>query len=397
MTLENDGVERRLNNAKERICKFVSPVKNQKIILDFANYCFAEGLSTRRVLKYVSTLLPIAMHLKKDFYDVKRADIQSFVEKIEHSNYAEWTKHDYRVTLKKFFKWFRGTDEYPVEVSWLKTGVSKNRQKLPEELLSPQEVNDMIVAANNSRDKALIALLYESGCRIGEILSLKIKQVQLHAHGYQITVKSQKKPRRLLLIASTPYLSAWLNEHPKRDNEQAYLWLSSDYRNELLSHARITVILKRLAKRAGVRKAVNPYNFRHSRATHLANHLTEAQMKEYFGWVQGSDMASTYVHLSGRDIDNAMLKLNGIPISDEEADKKFFILKPCPRCKSNNPPANKYCSLCGMILDEETARKIVKNELHSEETENIREKLIKDEEFMEMLLKKLGKMEKTKT
>jgi len=223
MTSENDGIERRLNNAKERVCKLVFPVKNQKIILDFAKYCFAEGLSPRRVLKYVSILIPIAIHLKKDFYNVKRADIQSFVEKIEHSHYAEWTKHDYRVTLKKFFKWLRGTDEYPKEVSWLKTGVSKNRQKLPEELLSPQEVNDMIVAANNSRDRALIALLYESGCRIGEILSLKIKQVQLHAHGYQITVKSQKKPRRLLLIASTPYLSAWLNEHPKRDDEQSYL------------------------------------------------------------------------------------------------------------------------------------------------------------------------------
>ena len=108
-------------------------------------------------------------------------------------------------------------------------------------------------------------------------------------------------------------------------------------------------------------------------------------------------MASTYVHLSGRDIDNAMLKIHGISISDEDTDKKSFILKPCPRCKSNNPPANKYCSLCGMILDEETARKIVKRELHSEETDSIRERLIKDEEFMEMLLRKLGNMEKTET
>jgi len=44
----------------------------------------------------------------------------------------------------------------------------------------------------------------------------------------------------------------------------------------------------------------------------MANYLTEAQMNAYFGWVQGSDMPSIYVHLSGRDIDDAILKANGV-------------------------------------------------------------------------------------
>ena len=47
-----------------------------------------------------------------------------------------------------------------------------------------------------------------------------------------------------------------------------------------------------------------------------------------------------------------------------------------------------------MILDEETARIIVKKELHSEETDSIRERLIKDEEFMEMLLKNTVEVER---
>jgi len=41
-------------------------------------------------------------------------------------------------------------------------------------------------------------------------------------------------------------------------------------------------------------------------------------MKQYFGWVQGSDMASVYVHLSGRDVDNALLKLNGLEVKEEK-------------------------------------------------------------------------------
>ena len=42
----------------------------------------------------------------------------------------------------------------------------------------------------------------------------------------------------------------------------------------------------------------------------MANYLTEAQMNVYFGWTQGSDMPGVYVHLSGRDIDDAILKAN---------------------------------------------------------------------------------------
>jgi len=397
MYYDSDNAKRELENAKKRVQAGVRPHRNKKDILDFSDYCLAGGLSNRRVIKYISTLCTLNKRLKQEFRKVTRIDIQHLVEDIERSDYSEWTKHDFRVTLKKFYKWLRGTEEYPPEVKWIRTGCTRHPHKLPDELLTQEEVQAMIVAAKSSRDKAFIAILYESGCRIGELLSMQIKQLQHHQHGFQITVKSQKKPRRLLLIASAQYLSMWLNEHPMKSNPQAPMWITSDYRAKPITHNRVIDILKTTAKRAGVRKAVNPYNFRHSRATHLANHLTESQMKEYFGWVQGSDMASTYVHLSGRDIDNALLKINNIPIENDNNRNNDFTQKPCPRCKSNNPPANKYCSLCGMILDEETARIIVKKELHSEETDSIRERLIKDNEFMEMLLRKLGNMKRIKS
>ncbi|MBD3210268.1 hypothetical protein GF318_02700 [Candidatus Micrarchaeota archaeon] len=44
----------------------------------------------------------------------------------------------------------------------------------------------------------------------------------------------------------------------------------------------------------------------------MANKLTEARMKACFGWVQGSDMAGVYVHLSGRDVDKAILGTYGM-------------------------------------------------------------------------------------
>ncbi len=69
--------------------------------------------------------------------------------------------------------------------------------------------------------------------------------------------------------------------------------------------------LIKISRKAGINKKIHPHLFRHSRATYMANYLTEAQMNQYFGWVQGSGMPAVYVHLSGRDVDDAILKANG--------------------------------------------------------------------------------------
>ena len=88
------------------------------------------------------------------------------------------------------------------------------------------------------------------------------------------------------------------------------------------------------AKEQRYGKRVNPHSFRHARASNLANVLTEAQMKEYLGWVGDSRMASTYVHLSGRDIDNAPLKLNGIKTEKEvNSEEHTLRIKTCSRCQ----------------------------------------------------------------
>jgi integrase/recombinase XerD len=390
MHLEQGHEDRAVASAIQRLETLPISPANRRAMQDFAKHCFCEGLGARRVHKYLYTLPNLAIWLDKDFADATRHDIESLVSHIEQSNYAEWTKHDFRVTLKKFFRWLRCCEDgYPSEVKWLRTTLHKTRVKLPDDLLNQQEIQAIIAAAICARDKALIASLYESGCRIGELLGLQIKQIQPHPHGFQITVIGKKGPRRLLLIACAPYLAIWLNEHPKREDPQAPLWVTEGYHAARLGYARVAAILKTAAKRASVRKAVNPHNFRHSRATHLANHLTEAQMNEYMGWVQGSDMASTYVHLSGRDVDSALLKLNNITVSEEEYATNGFSIRTCTRCMSQNPPANKFCSRCGMILDEKTAQALITANVERDQADRIMDKLLQDDEFRGLLERKL--------
>ena len=79
------------------------------------------------------------------------------------------------------------------------------------------------------------------------------------------------------------------------------------------------------------------------------------------GWVHGSRMTQTYVHLSGRDQDNAILKAYGIQVKDE---KPIESQRPslCPRCKEPNDPKARFCWKCGMILDRSLTEKKLKDE-----------------------------------
>jgi hypothetical protein len=79
-------------------------------------------------------------------------------------------------------------------------------------------------------------------------------------------------------------------------------------------------------------------------------------MKQYLGWVQGSDMAAIYVHLSGRDVDNALLRMHGI-VTEDTKDVQMSP-KQCTRCNTMNSPTTKFCSKCGLALDIKAALEI---------------------------------------
>jgi len=148
------------------------------------------------------------------------------------------------------------------------------------------------------------------------------------------------------------------------------------------------MILRKIAKRAGIRKKVNPHAFRHARATHLAKFLTEAQMKEFFGWVQDSDMASVYVHLSGRDVDRAILQLYGMQVDEEKEENGKLLPKKCLRCGEINPATNKVCRRCFFPLDG-SAENFLEREVKGEVIDAVIETLWNDREFREMFMKKV--------
>ena len=366
--------------------------RNKEVILRFKDEAFANGLSKGRVIKYIYDFTKLSEWLGKDFEDATKEDIKELVVKIEQSHYVDFSKRELKHCVKKLFKWMRNTEDFPPEVRWIKPNIGKiARIKLPEDLLSEDDVIKLINAANNPRDKAFVAMLYETGCRIGEILFIRLRHIQFDQYGATVIVSGKSGSRRLRIISSVPYLTDWLNNHREKDNRDSYLWICKG--SKVMSYGRVRGMLENLGRKACVKKKLNPHNFRHSRATYLANRLTEAQMKEYFGWVQGSDMAAIYVHLSGRDVDQAILKIHGITNNNDKEESK---LKPknCPRCEEVNQATNKFCRRCGMPLEREMMMNITETDLEQNEADRILDELIKDGEFREMFLRKARELVK---
>lgn len=348
------------------------------MLLRYYSECAATGYSIGRLEKLLRTLYGIAVNLGKDFEGATKEDLINLVEGIESRDYTGWTKYDHKMILKRFYKWLKGNGKaYPEEVAWINANIG-HKNYLPQELLTEEDVTHLVEKADNLRDKALILTLYESGCRIGEIASLRLRNLDFDQYGAVLIVSGKTGDRRIRVVNAAPLLASWRDNHPDRDDPSAPLWVGIGTRNKghLVTYRCLNMVIKRAARRAGLKKQVHPHMFRHSRATFLAKHLTEAQLKQIFGWSQTSTMPARYVHLSGRDTDESILKLYGLAQAKEAQEEQ---MKPqnCPRCRFTNSSVAEFCNQCGMALHMEAA---VKLEAKREKGDDLLSGLMEDSE-----------------
>ena len=301
--------------------------ENSETLLRFHRQLEAEGLGIARIVKNLSTLRLIASLLNKPFNEATKDDITDFVAKIEQRDYSEWTKHDYKVILKKFYKWLRGCeDEYPPEVRWIKArrGIENKLQK--KDLLTMHDIEAIANSARNVRDKAFIWVYFESMRRLGEILTLNVGSIEFDELGARLIVNGKMGRDYGRIIISVPLLSAWLNMHPLRDDPNAPLWVTFGSKKTFkqLSYGAARYILKDCAARAGIKKRVWLYLIRHSRITPASKIFPHSLLCATAGWKQGSRMPAVYIHLAGEDID---LANNTVTVNEPEKNGNARMLR----------------------------------------------------------------------
>lgn len=366
--------------------------RNREIITQYDRDCKLKGsIEIPTLIKYYDVLSTVATkYTKKDFDLLTKNDFEKVIEQINaREDITVSTKQKYWTILKKFGAWLAFGDkifngnahrEYPETVSWINTTIkNKNLPKVKaSDILTEDEVDRLIKAGANTRDKAFLSILYESGSRISELGNIKIQQITEVEHGYLVDLASGKTgERNIIVVFSSAKLSQWLNEHPRRNDKNAYVWCGlledgSSKRIDKLNKIKIDKSKQKLIKRkigeplgyrglaeiivrakikANITKRTHAHLFRHSRITHLFmnRQINEQQAKVYFGWSPSSRQLATYSHVTASDVNNTMLAINGIKQQDVIVNGKKA--KVCKNCNKPNDPKDNYCGFCSKPLD----------------------------------------------
>jgi integrase/recombinase XerD len=172
--------------------------------------------------------------------------------------------------------------------------IERPRRKftLPE-VLSKEEVRAIISNTKNLKHRCILSLLYSSGLRIGELLSLKINDID--SSRMVVTVKRGKGNRDRVTLLSEKVLvdlrSYYLEKKPKT-------WLFESPSGGQYSRTSVGIVLKKSAVKAGIRKKVHPHMLRHSFATHLLESGTDLRYIQSLLGHKSSKTTEIYTHVA---------------------------------------------------------------------------------------------------
>lgn len=342
-------------------------VKDGELVRAFTSELQAtDGISVSRANKITYTLVGWRRFLTKPFNTCIIADIHTAIPalkagKTNHGkSYKSNTISDFLKILKQFFTWMIKNKHSKIPIDKIQDLRAPGRDPMTttaNDLLTPDEVQQMINSCKRDVDRAMLWTLYEGAFRIGEIGLMKWGDLTFDSHGVIVNVSFKTdKPRYVRIIMATEHIARWRASYPGKAEGDALVFVNRN--GEPFSHAQVRKQIRVIANRAGINKRVNPHVFRHSRITHLIRQgAAESVVKAVCWGSQDSRMLKTYLHLTGSDIDKEMLKLYGIETPQKKAERG---LKPvqCPHCKIVNPPNNAFCSSCGRSLTEEAEQEI---------------------------------------
>ena len=210
----------------------------------------------------------------------------------------------YRIILKKLWIY----DEVPRMIAdW----------SLPA-VCSREEIEKLIDTATNIRNKAIIALTYSSGLRVGEVCRLAptdiyMSTMQIHVrdsknHGDHWTVLSE---RALELLKEY-----WYSYPVPRD----ILFVTLRNPHRPLKTGGVEIMLKKIAKEAGI--TAHPHTLRHSFATHLIEDETKPEYVQAMLGHRSPHSTTIYVHVSNKSLMGVKSPLDK-PKAKKSRSRKF--------------------------------------------------------------------------
>lgn len=317
------------------------------------------NISLPRRLKVVNILLLWRKFINKPYTDLTIGDVYAGINALRNGKNSknnplmQNTQHDYVTILKPFLVWLIENgrmDAQTDKIRRIKPLPVDTETDDPADLLSIEEVNALIGAAKNTRDRALLTVLYETGCRIGELAILRWKDLTFDQYGVRVYVHDSKEciTRYSRIVLFRDYLTAWRQDYPHEPEGEAPVFLSMA--GTPLIYPTVAGLIRRTVRAAGIKKRVTPHKFRKCRATHMIQQGYQESVIKLSLWGNlNTDMFKTYVRLAEKDIDREFLLRAGAVVEEKHAEAPMRITR-CNICAAENPPAARYCLKCGLPL-----------------------------------------------
>jgi integrase/recombinase XerD len=251
--------------------------KMEKQIREFVNYLRVErGYSLNTIKAYQKNLLQYVNFLirlrRPDFNNVTRSDIVLYLAKLKEEKFSASTIAQNIASIRTFHK-FLLREKFTSTLPTADLELPKKPKILPD-VLSVKEVELLLsqpvgLEPTKLRDKAILELLYGTGLRVSELISLDLDDVDLELNFVRCYGKGSKE--RIVPLggyakqALLSYLQHGRSLLAKKFAPSAFF---VNARGGRLSRQGCWKIVKEYASQAGLRK-IYPHSLRHSFATHL--------------------------------------------------------------------------------------------------------------------------------
>jgi integrase/recombinase XerD len=273
------------------------PLKQVDLFLD--SLWVESGLSDNTLAAYGSDLKIFVKWLKnKPILEVAQSDIAAFMESRYKLGLGSRSSARYLSSLRRFYGYLYREERLETDPTELIEAPHIGRT-LPESL-SEKDIDLLLEAPEITdslgfRDKAMLELLYATGLRVTELIALKFNQVSFRQGFVRVMGKGSKE--RLVPVGEQAM--EWLENYMAGARVDILGERQSDFlfvtkRGSGMTRQTFWYVIKRYAKKAGIKKHLSPHTLRHAFATHLLNHGADLRVVQLL--LGHSDLSTTQIY-----------------------------------------------------------------------------------------------------
>ncbi len=291
-------------------------LKKDNIVNDYCDRIWIEkGLSKNTISSYSSDLHQLGKWLsnrKKTILECSLSDLNSFLADKFDQGCSSSSVNRLLSSIKGFYSWLFKTGKLSSDPSELIES-PKIRRKLPINL-SETNISDLINTPDTSsyngvRDRCVLEILYATGLRVSELVSLKLSQIDIDRGLIRIVGKGNKERIIPLGDRAKDWYLKFINETrvdsvTSRNNNLVFLQSDGKPISRKLCWSMIT----KYAKKAMPGKKISPHSLRHAFATHLLNHGADLRAVQLLLGHKSLSTTQIYTHVAKERLVNFHLK-----------------------------------------------------------------------------------------